>query len=236
MEDYDWWMDPYYPKAAWSYTESDARMIWLLGSASWEPVLTSGGWGALAAVLGYRIQYVRQEANGYIGWQYLDLLPDNGPVGPDPTDGDGYPELYGVEYSDDYVVLTYWILWNAATAGLSVSLLPVPGLSVRAEAGLAVAYVADEDDHVLRHKLSTASGLGFGGYAELEVRYSWGKARVRPFVLLSAEALAMKANTGQIQTWYEGATEGTPGTSDGPYDHQISTKQLTAALAFGIMF
>jgi hypothetical protein len=238
MKDYDWDMYPGYPKAAFSYTESDVRLVWFLASAAWKPVLSSGGWGKLSVVLGYRLQYVYQEAKGYVGWQYLDLLPDNAPPGPDPTDGDGQPELYLVSSPNDTVVLTYWVLWNVPTAGFSLTLTPLPGLSVLLEAGLAVPIVADQDDHVLRNKLSTASGLGIGGYARLAVQYSWGRpeARVRPFLVLTMDAMALKANTQQTQTYYAGATEQPPGTTWTGIDHQISTRQLAAVLAFGISY
>ncbi len=243
MKDYDWDMYPGYPKTVFSYTESDARLVWFLASAAWKPVLSSGGWGNLKAVLGYRLQYVYQEAMGYVGWQYLDLFPDNGPPGPDPTDGDGQPELYLVSFPNDTVVLTYWVLWNVPTAGFSVTLTPVPGLSVLMEAGLAVPIVADQDDHLLRNKLSTAAGLGIGGYAELAVHYSWGKpeARLQPFLSLAIDLMAQKANTLQTQTWYgdDPASDDyieQPGDYIPGIDHQISTRQLSVVLAFGIKY
>ena len=64
MEDYDWWMYPGTPKVPFSYTESDVNMIWFVASAAWKPVLAPGGWGNLAAVLGYRFQYMHQKVNG----------------------------------------------------------------------------------------------------------------------------------------------------------------------------
>jgi hypothetical protein len=224
MQDYDWWMDPNVPKIPFSYTESDASMVWLAATLAWKPVLVSGPWGALAAVIGYRLQYVSQEINGYNGWVYED------------TDSDGGYELYW-QYGSG-LVLTYWVLWNVPTAGVSVTLRPGPGVSVKLEAGAALPYVADEDDHVLRYKLSTASGFGYGGYASLAARYSWGKARsrVHPFLSLSVDGLALKAKTEQTQTYYAGATEAPPGTTSTGIDHQISTRQLAFVLAGGIEY
>jgi hypothetical protein len=224
MTDSDWFMDPVYPKAAFSYTESDMTMFWLVAKAAWKPVLSAGGWGQLAAVLGYRLQYVSQEANGYIGWDYED------------PDLDGLYELRGISYPG--LALTYWVLWNVATVGMSVTLTPRPSVSLRAEAGLAVAYVADEDDHVRRYLLSTAAGLGFGGFAELSVRYNWGKSesRVRPFLSLALDAMAVKANTLQISAYYSGATEHPPGYTYPPSDHQISTRQLAVVVACGVTY
>jgi hypothetical protein len=109
---------------------------------------------------------------------------------------------------------------------------------VTAEAGLALPYVSDRDDHVLRHKLSTASGFGYGGYAGLEARYTWDTAnpRLRPFIALSGSALGLRANTSQTQTYYQGAIEATPGTTMTGIDHRISTRQYRAAFIFGLQF
>ncbi|MCX7023014.1 MAG: hypothetical protein NT080_00150 [Spirochaetes bacterium] len=225
MEDWDWWMFPGTPKVPFSYTESDASMFWLTASASWQPVLAAGGWGELSAVVGYRFQYLHQDINGYNGWIYDDLSPV-----------DGQPELYS--QSGSGLVLTYWIMYNMPTAGLAVSLFPAAGISVRAEAGLAIPYVSDEDDHVLRSKLSTASGLGFGGYAGLLARYRWGypESRIRPYLELAGTVFTAKANTRQTQTYYAGATEELPGTSHSGIDHQISIRQFGVILTVGLEF
>jgi hypothetical protein len=224
MQDYDWWMYPGIPKVPFSYTESDARLVWLVAGFAWKAKLASRGWGSLEAVLGYRLQYIYQEIIGYNGW-YNDADLDG--------IADGYYTQTGTSLS-----ITYWVLWNVPTAGFSVTLTPVPGLSVLMEAGLAIPIAADQDDHVLRYKLSTASGLGLGGYAELALQYSWGRpeARVRPFLVLSVDAMALKASTLQTQTYYTGATEELPGTTWTGIDHQISTRQLSVVLAFGIKY
>ena len=86
-------------------------------------------------MLGYRLQYVYQEIDGYNGWVYDDITtpPDNDPEPPNTPDGQ--PELW--YQSGTGIVLTYWVLWNIPTAGLSVSLQPGPSVSVRLEAGAA---------------------------------------------------------------------------------------------------
>ncbi len=229
MEDYDWWMYTDIPKRLWSYTESDVSMTWLVLSAAWRMPLASGRWGRLDGVLGYRLQYVDQKVNGLNGW-HTDEVPPYDDI-PDGFFQDTYAKL----------ALTYWVMWNVPTAGLAVTLKPVPGVAVGMEAGLAVPIVADEDDHVLRNKLSTAAGLGFGGYAELAVRYSWGKAesRVRPYLSFIAGMMALKANTLQTQAWY-GDDPGYAGDETGMVisgiDHQISTKQFTVTLSCGAAY
>jgi hypothetical protein len=221
MEDYDWWMYPGVPKVAFSYTESDAKMLWLVFSAEWKIPMISGAWGNLAGALGYRLQYVSQKIYGYNGWHNDDNL-------------DGVADGYYEDFATG-LALTYWVWWNVPTAGLRVTLAPSPRVSVALEAGLAAAIVADEDDHVLRYKLSTAHGLGFGGYADLWARYTFGKAeaRVRPFLSLTGSVLYMKANTLQTQSYYAGPYAG---LTDSGIDHQISTRQFTAALTFGLTF
>jgi len=228
MEDWDWFMFFGTPRVPFSYTESAATMFWITASASWQPVLAAGSWGKLSLALGYRFQYMHQNINGYNGWVYDDLLP--------APSGDGQPELYS--QSGFGLVLTYWVLYNLPTAGMGVTLTPASGAFLRLEAGLAVPYVSDEDDHVLRYKLSTASGLGFGGYARLLARYTWGntESRLRPYLQLAGSAFAAKANTQQTQTYYTGATEESPGTRYSGIDHQISTRQFGVALTGGIEF
>jgi hypothetical protein len=224
MQDFDWLMYLGTPKVPISYTESDAGLTWLELSAAWSPVVASGNWGSLAVAVGLRFHYVNEQAFGYNGWLYED------------TDTDGQPELFTQTATG--LVLTYRVLWSVPTAGLSVALRPAEGVNVKAEAGAAVPYAADEDDHVLRHKLSKASGLGIGGYAELAARYTWGKARSRahPYLSLTAGLLALKADTKQTQTYYSGATEYPAGTTWSGIDHQISTVQFSAALAGGVTY
>jgi hypothetical protein len=237
MVDYDWWMYPGYPKVPWSYTESDARLFGVSAALYWKPVLANHSWGNFGASFGYRFKYYYQEAIGFNGWQYADVYID---AVNDAEDG-WYTMAVGVD--DPRLGITYWVMYNFPTAGLSLTLKPQAGFSLHGEAGLAVAYASDEDDHVLRNKLSTASGLGFGGYLDLSVRFTWGNpnARLHPFIALSANALALKANVLQKQTWYGDDPVSTsviekPGDSITGLDHQISTRQFGVALTGGIEF
>lgn len=227
MEDYDWWMYEGVPKVPFSYTESDARMRWVSVEASWEPVLARGGWGRLSALLGYLFQFMYQEILGYQGW-YND----------DDLDGvaDGYYTQSGTG-----TALTYWVMYNAPTTGLALTLTPTAGWAVTIEGGLALPFTSDRDDHVLRNKLSEAFGLGIGAFAGLETRIRWGnpQARRHPYLLLSWRWLGMRANTRQTQAWY-GDDPGTAGDDTGylisGVDHQISTRQSAVLLAAGVEF
>ena len=224
MQDYDWYMYPGYPKAPFSYTESEATMRWHLASAEAQFDLRFGAWGRVALAFGYRFQFIKQEITGFTGWQY------------DDRDLNGQPELYLISGSEH--ALDYQVSYNTITAGLSLTLNPAPPVAVTAEAGFALPYVSDRDDHVLRYKLSTASGFGYGGYAGLEARYTWCPAgsRLRPFLALSGSGLWLVAKTVQTQYWYEGATEEPPGTYYFGIDHRISTRQYRVALIIGLQF
>ena len=69
-------------------------------------------------------------------------------------------------------------------------------------------YLQDRDDHVLRNKLSTARGFGFGGEGDVVFSYSWGENEsYRPYVSLTAELKYIWANTDQTQEWYDSETE-----------------------------
>jgi hypothetical protein len=224
MKDYDWWMYSGSPKVPFSYTESSAVMRWYLASLETQFELGSGGWGKFLLAFGYRFQFIKQVIVGFKGWTLDDNL-------------DGVLEPY-TPVQDSRHGLDYQIIYNIVTAGLAPILTPIPEISVTAEAGLALAYVSDRDDHVLRYKLSTASGLGYGGYAGLEVRYTWDTAnpRLRPFIALSGSALGLRVKTSQTQTYYQGATEAPPGTTMTGIDHRISTRQYRAAFILGLQF
>jgi len=225
MLDYDWWMYPGSPKVPFFYTESAAVMRWCLAGAELQFDLRSGAWGRVALAFGYRFQFINQLITGYKGWTLDDNL-------------DGTLEPYTPEQNLNDYVLDYMIFYNTATAGLALTLNPAPPVSVTAEAGFALPYVYDYDDHLLRHKLSTASGIGYGGYAGLEARYTWSPAntRLRPFIALSGSGLWLFANILQTQYWYEGATEYPPGTWISGVDHRISTRQYQVAFIFGLQF
>lgn len=228
MQDYDWWMYPNIPKVPFSYTESAAAMRWYQASAEAQIAWVSGGWGSLALAFGYRFQFIEQQITGYTGWQYDDRNPP-----------DGQPELYEIAGSDP--ALDYRVVYHTATAGLALTLTPALGITLSAEAGLALPYVSDRDDHLLRCKLSTASGFGYGGYAGLEARYTWthSNPRLRPFLALSGSVLGLRARTLQTQTWYgndPGYSGDETGTSLYGIDHQISTRQYRAAFVSGLEF
>jgi hypothetical protein len=219
MLDYDWWMFPGSPKVPFFYTESAAVMRWCLAGAELQFDLRSGAWGRVALAFGYRFQFINQLITGYKGWTLDDNL-------------DGTLEPYTPEQNLNDYVLDYMIFYNTATAGLTLTLNPAPPVSVTAEAGFALPYVYDYDDHLLRHKLSTASGVGYGGYAGLEARYTWSPAssRLRPFIALSGSGLWLFANILQTQYWYD------TGYWESGIDHRISTRQYQVAFIFGLQF
>jgi len=228
MLDYDWYMWPGDPKEPFSYTESAAAMRWYLASAEAQFDLRSGSWGKVGLAFGYRFQFIKQEITGYSGW-YLD------------TNDDGIADSYNPLKNLTDRSLDYQIIYNTITAGLSLALNPAPPVSITAEAGFALPFVSDRDDHLLRYKLSTASGVGYGAYAGVEARYTWSPAgsRLRPFVALSGSGLWLVAKTLQTQYWY-GDDPGYPGDETGTYifgvDHQISSRQYRVAFIFGLQF
>jgi hypothetical protein len=229
MQDYDWWMYPGYPKVPFSYTESAAGMRWYLATVEAQVELRSGGWGRINLAFGYRFQFIKQEITGYTGWD-LD------------ANRDGIIDSYSPQQDLTVHALDYRVIYNTLTSGLALTMFPAPPLSVTAEAGLALPFVSDRDDHLLRYKLSTAAGFGYGGYASLEARYTWvpAKSSLRPFLALSGSALGLKANTLQTQTWYgdDPASVGYDDTGTRLFgiDHRISIRQYRVAFAIGLQF
>jgi hypothetical protein len=227
MQDYDWWMYPGIPKVPFNYTESPAAMRWYLAAAEAQFNLSSGEWGKVALAFGYRFQFINQRITSGNGWS-LD------------TNLDGTLEPRTPDQFNVYA-LDYRIFYNTVTAGMNLILNPASPVSITAEAGFALPYVYDRDNHILRHKLSTASGIGYGGIAGLEARYTWSPAssRLRPFVALSSSGLWLFANTLQTQYWY-GDDPFTPWDDTGNWisgiDHRISTRQYRVAFILGLQF
>jgi hypothetical protein len=100
--------------------------------------------------------------------------------------------------------------------------------------------MSDSDNHVLRTKLSTASGWGSGFYGNLKATYQFGQVwGFAPYIALEGELIYYVVNTVQTQYWYgnadaaNGAPQGTTLTGIG---HVVTSDQYQIGLRFGFMF
>ena len=223
MRDYDWLKVQGYPQIPFSYTESDVEgtTIGVEGQAAKRMGRAGGLSWYLAA--GYFFQHIAQDVLGYTGWQYV-------------WNGGAYDlyVIYGTEKA-----LTYELTLHAPMVGGFGVLAVGPRLTLEASAFYLLVLASDRDDHVLRYKLSTASGTGNGLRASLAARYALGDPRgtAQPYLALEAQFLTLKVSTTQRQEWY-GDDPGTPGDDTGTVytgiDHVITSTQLRLVLAAGV--
>jgi outer membrane protease len=123
----------------------------------------------------------------------------------------------------DYRVM-YVILYGGVTAGLRIH------DALRADASLAfspLTFAKDQDDHVLRDKLSKAETYGYAALAEFGLTWTI-ESTVE--MRASGEYIAIRTKGDQTQTWY-GPADGVPvGTTYTGIDDKITSDQFTALL------
>ncbi len=232
LKDHDWYVYAPYPDIKFSYTESDAVMNYLDFSLSAEKRLYSLPVFHLYGATEYSLQYIDQDAMGYTGWQYVQ--------DPNTSQGDNYP--YGIALlNSDVKALDYTVIHQRFGIGARMSWRPSYNFEVKAALMPQLLYVEDEDDHVLRNKLSTAEGFGFAGKSELSLTYTWGqKSTFEPYVSLQGQFNYMRANIDQTQEWYgdDGATPTTDdtGTKITGITHIIESIQGGVSISAGIWY
>jgi hypothetical protein len=219
MYDYDWFQVPGYPKIPISYTESDDSTVDLHASLDVAWTFSSSDTWSLALYGTYRFQDTSHAEDSILGWQY---------------NGSDYT-LYNLSTRD---VLEYSLTSHTIGLGLLGSLQPFPRFSLEMRACFTPVYVSDRDDHVLRTKLSTASGWGMGLYSDLKAVYRFDEMAggVIPYVALDGDVTYYVVNTVQTQYWYgnadaaNGAPQGTKITGVG---HVITSAQYRIGLRLG---
>lgn len=102
-------------------------------------------------------------------------------------------------------------------------------LSGRAEAGLGLALVQDEDNHILRQRRSTATMAGFGTKLAAELRYDLSR---HLFILANINALSIQAMGTSKETGYSGNLTG----YYSEIDETFSLTSLNGGLAAGWSF
>ncbi len=192
MADSDWYLFQGFPPTYFSYTESSMSMLRVQAFARAAAAFFRVGplTGLLQA--GYRLDWIEQTAQGYIGWYYYWNTTTSA------------FDLYTDSYSGE--ALYYRIIYHLPSLELAGYLRPWPPLSLFMWAGYVLAIVSDYDDHLLRSKLSTASGVGSGACAGLEARLDLGPSgRPHPYLGLDAEVLTLRVDTRQRQVYYDGS-------------------------------
>jgi hypothetical protein len=187
MKDHDWLTIPGYLNAKISYTESAVKMSSLVGALEGQITLARSNLTRFGLVGGVRYQQFDQNLYGAEGWQ-LDSALDR-----------FYFNVY-----QDTLVLTYKITYTMPNIGLFCRLHFNPSSSIELRGAFTIPFVSDEDDHVFRNRLATASGCGMGFIGGLKLRLEPRATakRLRPFVELAGELLSIDAKPKQTMVWY----------------------------------
>jgi hypothetical protein len=224
MKDSDW-VQPYgYPKLIFSYTRSPVELFAVEASIEGRTRLLTSSLKDLYATGGYRFLRYAENVIGYEGW-YLDL---------DTVQPEDYTP------NKDDIAIEYHITYHTPYMGLLWKVIDSSRFKVAFGSDLSLVFVSDYDDHRLRGKEMTASGVGFGVCSIGIISfYPYGqKNSRRPYIKLVVEANSLFANTKQTQEWYmdeviDGETI-PAGTIIGGIDHEIRSLQVGAALLVGM--
>jgi hypothetical protein len=210
----------------WSHTESDVDYKFNKFSVhvgyrfySWEKATTF-------AVIGYKYQRIVQNDINIKGWQY-DLRYD-----PPPKyiiDTVVHALYYKATYHEPSLGILYDIQFNRQTY-LDLSL------------GYMHVFASDVDDHILRNKLSDASGAGPGFYSSMEFNWAFGpsNAKTKPFINVGGDFSVLHVSTGQTQRWYgdDPITEGEDDTGhvEKNIPHKFTSMLLFVGIRAGLAF
>ncbi len=212
-----------------SYTESNAELSGLnLKIEAARDMFQL--WGMKIGILiGINYQNLKFDINDYSGWQK-------------PFDPINFVYTDSILIDSVIPALTYDIIYTTPYVGLISHNKLNKNSSLNLKAALQSVLVKDEDNHLLRKKISTSSGsgLGFLGGIDLKLKLANSNSSLQPFVKFSGEFNLMKVETNQIQTWY-GDDPATPDEDDtgevsDPLPHIIRSQQISAGIQFGFSF
>jgi hypothetical protein len=210
----------------WSHTESDMEFKYNAFAIhagyrfySWEKANTF-------AVIGYKYQKIVQDNINITGWQY-DFRYDPPPK--NSIDTVVYALHYKAVYHEPSVGILYNMQFNRKV-NFDMSL------------GYMHVFASDVDDHILRNKISDASGTGPGFYSSVELNCRFGsqQARIKPFINVNAEFNYLHVSTSQTQRWYgdDPITEGEDDTGhvEKNIPHKFTSMLLFVGIRAGLAF
>ena len=223
MIDEDWDQPTGYPKFAFSYTESGIDLSAWTFSLSAEKRLVSWPGADLLAAAGYTYQFLHEVALDFEGWYY------------EWNAGAGAYDLYMQSYAG--AALDYKVYYHTPSIGLRLVSYLHPLATVTLSSDLLLVYGADRDDHLLRTKLSTASGLGFGLALEGAGRLFLDRPGSGPYLTLQAGLRWLRVSTDQRQYWYGSADPSAAGgTVYEGIGHLMTSFQYGLSLSSGFAF
>lgn len=223
MKDHDWVniQGGFHGKI--SYTESRVRMSSLLESLDGHLTLARNGRSRFGLVGGIQYQHFYQKLYDLVGWQLRDTV-----------------ERVDSSLYQDRLVGTYRITYLMPNVGLFGRIQSSAATSAELRGAFAVSFVSDEDFHLMRNRIATASGVGFGFMGAVKLRIAPGQRDrgTHPFFELESDFLLVKASPTQTIYWY-GNDPIAPGDETGSsvrVSHHITSKQGHITARVGLSF
>ena len=211
--DQDWMTFPGEFDDQFAYLESDVDLrMYLLTSEGYFRVIGTN-WMSVSLLGHFTYQKIRQTAVGYEGWT-TNLVTM------------GRLQVRGGERVIDYNV-TY--LSPQLGGKIAIDFGRGIGLEMKASAGFV--FCSDEDDHLLRGKLSEADAIGFGCNAVAKLSLFPGFAPKRDFAIGFVGGFRYyHAEGNQTQRWYRGEGNISAGTEISGIPHEFESYQYSIGL------
>lgn len=211
MRDSDWIYNPAFPDPLVIYSESDTEMEMLDFDIKGRYSFPYSKNTNISIMGGFRHQDFSFKAKNLIQQSVDPNLNARIP---------GLVGKYDVKYSIPYI-----------GAGFSSKIGEKTVLDLSAQLGYVT--VNDEDDHILRYKLSTGestgNSIGLSGNLVYDISPS-------VYLKLDGEYLFITANGKQTQRWYKTTSEATQGTTIPNIDLKIESFQALTTIGVGIRF
>ncbi|MEA1979812.1 MAG: omptin family outer membrane protease, partial [candidate division Zixibacteria bacterium] len=204
-----------------SYTESNAELSGLnLKVEAGRDMFKLYGMN-IGMIIGVKYQNLKFDINDFSGWQK-------------PFDDINFVYTDSIFVSAYIPALTYDIIYTTPYVGFISHNKLNRNISLNLKAALQSVIVKDEDNHLLRKKISTSSGSGIGFLGGIDLKFKLQKSNsdIQPFIKLTGDINIMKVETNQTQTWY-GDDPATPDIDDtgeviDSVPHIFRSKQISA--------
>ncbi len=225
MIDTDW--EEYsidFPYTKWSETNSDTKIDMTVLDAEFRFLVAQKKNYDISVFAGGKYQKVYYDIVGLDGWQ----RPKD-----DVTNTYGDPFNFSVYQNE--IVGTYEIKVKQFKVGFLSDFYLSDNFTSQIKLGFTPLSFDNIDDHVLRFKLSTASGNGTGYLAGFNMRYKFAKS----FIQISTSYNKYSANGAQMQSWYgndPSSPDDDTGKSIEGIPHTIRSTQYSLSIQVGFEF
>ncbi len=229
MTDEDWINLPVSNgKHYYSYTESNLEADAFSLSAAPQYLLLKNNFSSLFIAGSYNLLYFSQIITDYEGYKL------------DDTDLDGTYDTRTTYTPYSGEALDYWILYHIVDLGVTWQIDFGHNFTSFLSAAPSVGLFYDRDDHLLRTKLSTANGLGYGFSTSAGIKYTGHGFKGKgwdPYITLFFSYRWFYSDGLQRQYWYGNADPEAPqGTLSTGIPHEITLQDPRISVSIGAHF